>query len=286
MGDQQGRAGGCALDAAAAQPAASSVPAMQPSPPDNASAQEAAVADTAASAEAAEEPAQGHSDDGAACMADRSASSSSAGASSDGSAGAAALDPALASPAGFRVAAAHPSDAALTGAADETDPRPDTDQGQDPPSMVDLGYLTDGVAAYIASLRDRLRQTQADLLTVPAQELRFALAVRMNASPQWSLQFTLSRVLCTSICCTMYPLKSCMVCPGTFWRSLCHWGFQDGQDSGWPVSETRILWQGAGALRSMAGCVLRRQWLPLLCAGARSHAAHVAGGVDSALRAG
>ncbi len=44
---------------------------------------------------------------------------------------------------------------------------------------VDLGYLTDGVAACLASLRDRLRQTQADLLTVPAQELRSAIAVRL-----------------------------------------------------------------------------------------------------------
>jgi hypothetical protein len=72
------------------------------------------------------------------------------------------------------MAAAHPSEALLAGAADQ-DP-------QDPPALVDLGYLTDGVAAYIASLRDRLRQTQADLLTVPAQELRFALAVSMKPS--------------------------------------------------------------------------------------------------------
>ena len=41
-----------------------------------------------------------------------------------------------------------------------------------------LGYLTNGVAACLASLRDRLRQTQADLLTVPKQELHSAITVR------------------------------------------------------------------------------------------------------------
>ena len=44
--------------------------------------------------------------------------------------------------------------------------------------LYDLGYLTEGVASYIASLRERVsRTTQADLLTVPAQELRSALQV-------------------------------------------------------------------------------------------------------------
>ena len=59
---------------------------------------------------------------------------------------------------------------AASGTADELDP--------DHHTNVDLGYLTEGVAACLASLRDRLRQTQADLLTVPAQELRSAIAVR------------------------------------------------------------------------------------------------------------
>ena len=59
----------------------------------------------------------------------------------------------------------------LSGTAAEPDP-------DDHHMNVDLGYLTDGVAACLASLRDRLRQTQADLLTVPAQELRSAIAVR------------------------------------------------------------------------------------------------------------
>ena len=43
--------------------------------------------------------------------------------------------------------------------------------------LYDLGYLTEGVASYIASLRERVSRTQADLLTVPAQELRSALQV-------------------------------------------------------------------------------------------------------------
>jgi len=60
------------------------------------------------------------------------------------------------------------------GAASGTAAEEDPDQHMN----VDLGYLTDGVAACLASLRDRLRQTQADLLTVPAQELRSAIAVR------------------------------------------------------------------------------------------------------------
>lgn len=47
--------------------------------------------------------------------------------------------------------------------------------------LYDLGYLTDGVAAYITSLRERVSRTQADLLTVPAQELRSALQVRSKS---------------------------------------------------------------------------------------------------------
>ena len=46
--------------------------------------------------------------------------------------------------------------------------------------LYDLGYLTEGVASYIASLRERVSRTQADLLTVPAQELRSALQVPLR----------------------------------------------------------------------------------------------------------
>ena len=175
MNDQHGRPDGSVSDAALEQPAAGSLPAMQPSPAPSAPPHESAMAD--ATAEAAEEPVPVHSDDETACMADRSASASSVGASSDGSAAAAAPDVVLAAPPGsFCAAPADPSEGLPTGAADEADLR-------DPPAHVDLGYLTDGVAAYIASLRDRLRQTQADLLTVPAQELRSALAVRQPCNP-------------------------------------------------------------------------------------------------------
>ena len=64
-----------------------------------------------------------------------------------------------------------PQGGETSGAAAEPDP-------DDVHANVDLGYLTDGVAACLASLRDRLRRTQADLLTVPAQELRSAITVR------------------------------------------------------------------------------------------------------------
>ena len=169
MDDQHGAAGGSASDAAPSQPAISSVPAVQPAPgPSDPVHRPAVAGSTAITAAAVGEPVPGHSDDDAACMADRSASASSVGASSEGSAAVAAPDASLAAPPGsFRIPTAVPAHAASV--ADETDDAL--------PAHVDLGYLTDGVAAYIASLRDRLRQTQADLLTVPAQELRFALAV-------------------------------------------------------------------------------------------------------------
>lgn len=52
--------------------------------------------------------------------------------------------------------------------------------GQNPAEgLYDLGYLTEGVASYIASLRERVSRTQADLLTVPAQELRSTLQVSL-----------------------------------------------------------------------------------------------------------
>lgn len=65
--------------------------------------------------------------------------------------------------------------------------------------LYDLGYLTEGVASYIASLRERVSRTQADLLTVPAQELRSALQVRLEAlifPPLMFLRFKRSTVRC------------------------------------------------------------------------------------------
>ena len=62
--------------------------------------------------------------------------------------------------------------------------------GQNPAEgLYDLGYLTEGVASYIASLRERVSRTQADLLTVPAQELRSTLQVSLLKLAQriWSL---------------------------------------------------------------------------------------------------